>query len=152
MLRCNLVASGLSCRAGRRLSRPFSGAKRTRPPLSVAAAFDPSRHFDLIFCCGAQICAHRARYPVSTDRKMAGKRLRRQIFAHPNAISKNAHSVAVARLRVLTRPRPEAGNQSPPGACRVRAVTAIGDQPASSDTRQLSPTSARSPRLGHCWR
>jgi hypothetical protein len=34
--------------------------------------------------------------------------MRWRIFAHPNAISKNVHSVAVARLRVFTQPRPEA--------------------------------------------
>ena len=32
--------------------------------------------------------------------------MREQIFAHSNAISKNVHSVAVARLRVFTQPRP----------------------------------------------
>ena len=29
-----------------------------------------------------------------------------RIFAHPNAISKNVHSIDVARLRVFTQPRP----------------------------------------------
>ena len=33
--------------------------------------------------------------------------MRWQIFAHQNAISKNVHSVAVARLRVFTQPRPK---------------------------------------------
>jgi hypothetical protein len=32
--------------------------------------------------------------------------MRWRMFAHPIAISKNVHSVAVARLRVITRPRP----------------------------------------------
>ena len=32
---------------------------------------DPERHFELINCCGAQLSALKARYPVSTDRKMA---------------------------------------------------------------------------------
>jgi hypothetical protein len=32
--------------------------------------------------------------------------MRWRIFAHPNAISKNVYSVAVARLRVFTQPRP----------------------------------------------
>ena len=32
--------------------------------------------------------------------------MRERIFAHSNAISKNVHSVAVARLRVFTQPRP----------------------------------------------
>jgi hypothetical protein len=32
--------------------------------------------------------------------------MRRRIFAHKNAISKNVHSITVARLRVFTQPRP----------------------------------------------
>jgi hypothetical protein len=32
--------------------------------------------------------------------------MRGRIFAHRYAISKNVHSVAVARLRVFTQPRP----------------------------------------------
>ena len=39
--------------------------------------------------------------------------MRWRIFAHPNAISKYVHSVAVARLRVFTQPRPIATDIAP---------------------------------------
>lgn len=38
--------------------------------------------------------------------------MRWRIFAHPNAISKNIHSIAVARLGVFTQPRPIAALRS----------------------------------------
>src|ERR1700731_1626341 len=68
--------------------------------------------------------------------------MHRRIFAHPNANSKNIYSVAVARLRVFTQPRPIASFSRPPIAALRKVCSITSSARLSNAGATLRPSAA----------